>query len=165
MATVDKVSRLSASGCVRQRTRNLAWGIKRELIPLDPSTATALAEAFIEADEVFWCSSRADDSDSTVGDRKLRVGQLGVKSIFVSRDRSRGLSLTVTSSKSKSSFPGSRFGARDLLLPFGSLRWMTAMQRLLPVAAGGRTHDHRHLAVVRPGEARAGLNGRCKRYC
>ena len=33
-------------------------GIKRELIPLDPSTATALAEAFIEADEVFFTRRR-----------------------------------------------------------------------------------------------------------
>ena len=52
-----------------------AWleQIERELMPQDPAAALALAEAFIEADDVFFNS--ADDSNGAVGDA-LRAGCL-----------------------------------------------------------------------------------------
>ncbi len=45
-----------------------AWleQVEHELMPRDPSEALALAEAFIEGDEVFF--NRADDSSGVVGD-------------------------------------------------------------------------------------------------
>jgi hypothetical protein len=45
--------------------------IERELMPVDPPAALALAEAFIEADGVFF--ERADDSDGVIGDA-VRAG-------------------------------------------------------------------------------------------
>ena len=50
-----------------------AWlgQIERELVPQDPAAALALAEAFIEAGEVFF--NRADDSNGAVGDA-VRAG-------------------------------------------------------------------------------------------
>ena len=47
--------------------------IERELMPQDPAAALALAEAFIEADDVFFNS--ADDSNGAVGDA-VRAGCL-----------------------------------------------------------------------------------------
>lgn len=45
-----------------------AWleQVEHELIPRDPAEALALAEAFIQGDEVFF--NRADESSSVVGD-------------------------------------------------------------------------------------------------
>lgn len=50
-----------------------AWlgQIERELMPQDPAAALVLAEAFIEADEVFF--NRIDDSDGAVGEA-VRAG-------------------------------------------------------------------------------------------
>lgn len=52
-----------------------AWlgQIERELMPQDPAEALALAEAFIQADEVFF--NRADDSGGVIGDA-MRAGCL-----------------------------------------------------------------------------------------
>ena len=47
--------------------------IERELMPQDPAATLALAEAFIEADEVFF--NKADDSGGAIGDA-VRVGCL-----------------------------------------------------------------------------------------
>ena len=50
-----------------------AWlgQIEHELLPQDPAAALALAESFIEADDVFF--NRADDSDGAIGDA-IRAG-------------------------------------------------------------------------------------------
>lgn len=50
-----------------------AWldAIERELFPLDPARAQALAEAFLRNDERFF--EQADDSDGTIGDA-IRAG-------------------------------------------------------------------------------------------
>ena len=52
-----------------------AWlgQIERELMPQDPAEALALAEAFIQADEVFF--NHADDSGGVIGDA-MRTGCL-----------------------------------------------------------------------------------------
>ena len=56
-----------------------AWldQVERELMPQDPAAALALAESFIEADDIFF--NRADDSNGAIGDA-IRAGcQLWLK--------------------------------------------------------------------------------------
>src|SRR5262249_37181690 len=45
--------------------------IERELLPLDPARAHALADAFVRSDECFF--EQADDSDGAIGDA-VRAG-------------------------------------------------------------------------------------------
>lgn len=56
-----------------------AWleQVERELLPQDPAAALALAESFIEADEVFF--NRADDSNGAIGDAVRAGCQLWLK--------------------------------------------------------------------------------------
>jgi hypothetical protein len=56
----------SQAGEFSQELEEWLAQVERELMPRDPAEALALAEAFIEADEVFF--NRADDSNGAIGD-------------------------------------------------------------------------------------------------
>ena len=88
-----------------------AWleQVEHELMPRDPSEALALAEAFIEGDEVFF--NRADDSSGVVGDAIRAACVLWLKAA----SRCEGPA-SAWPDRISSLFAADQYGAREELL-------------------------------------------------
>lgn len=105
-----------------------AWleQVEHELMPRDPAEALALAEAFIQGDEVFF--NRADDSSGVVGDAIRAACELWLKA--ASRCESPA---SAWPDRVATLFAADQFGAReellrrsDLLLSEEALRGLVA---------------------------------------
>lgn len=121
--------------------------VERELMPQDPAAALALAEAFIEADEVFF--NRADDSGGVIGSA-LRAGCL--------------LWLRAASHCESPAGPwperiaalvaADQYGAREALLRHADLLLSEAAMRSLVASCEAQLDD----AMTHPSAAPTGVN-------
>ena len=126
-----------------------AWlgQVERELMPQDPAEALALAEAFIQADDVFF--SRADDSGGVVGDA-LRSGCL-----LWLRAASRCESPAgVWPDRIAALVAADRYGAREGLLRHANLLLTEEAMRGLVASCEAQLDD----AITRPPEAPKRVN-------
>ena len=127
-----------------------AWldEIERELLPLDPARALALAEAFLRADERFF--EQADDSDGVIGDA-IRAGcQLWLRAAKAQPNRDG----TEWIEHVYALVNADEYGARDALLGHSDLlfdeagrralarRFEADLDKALRVRGAAERHDH-----------------------
>jgi hypothetical protein len=122
--------------------------IERELLPLDPARAHALAEAFLRTDERFF--EQADDSDGAIGDA-IRAGcelWLRAAKALPNRDATAWIERVYALVKAD------EYGAREALLRHADLlfdeaglrtlasRFETDLDKALDVRGAAERHDH-----------------------
>ncbi|MEP7283472.1 MAG: DUF6880 family protein, partial [Rubrivivax sp.] len=122
-----------------------AWleQVERELLPQDPSAALALAESFIQADEVFF--NRADDSNGAIGDAVRAGCQLWLKAASLCESPAAEWPARITALAG-----ADEYGAREELLRSANLLLSEPALRALVASYEAQLDDG--LAAARPGD-------------